>query len=272
MAPRREFLLYLDDSGSRDPDRNPKTQAHVPDWFALGGILVDKGVKDEIEDRVDAFRQQWPLLKPDTPLRSYNIRNRGDGFRWLDELDEGNRRRFYDELTNLMTSLPVVVAGCVVHRPGYNARYMTEYGPRRWKLCKTAFNIAVERAAKYALHHEGRLRVLIERSDRETEQHMKAYYEELRSQGAPFNATTSSQYAPLDCASLKQALLEFGIRTKGSTLMQLADLMLWPICKAPYNPAERAYLALKDNGLLLDGHCNEANRLLGIKYSCFDPP
>jgi len=51
--------------------------------------------------------------------------------------------------------------------------------------------------------------------------------------------------------------------------MQLADLVLWPICRGRYSPEDRAYDLLKSNRKLLDAHCTEDNGLLGIKYSCF---
>lgn len=267
---KKELLYYLDDSGSRDPDRHPRAADHEPDWFALGGVIVAAEDKAKVEDSVCEFRRHWPQLDSETPFRSYNIRNRTGGFRWLSDLAAGERREFFDQFTDLMLSLPVVVAGCVVHRPGYNARYFEQYGQRRWKLCRTAFNIAVERAAKFAVHQDSRLRVFIERSDRETERHMKTYYDELRASGPPFNPETSAQYRPLAPGQLTQALFEFGVRTKRSTLMQLADVMLWPVCKGGYKQDEPSYAAIRERGLLLDARCDAKNGLLGIKYSCFD--
>lgn len=267
----RELFYYVDDSGSRDPDRNRNRKdkaAGVPDWFALGGIIVEAVDKAEIEARLDEFKKHWPEIK-DAPLRSYNIRNKSGAFRWLSELSAESQDTFYKELTGLMIGIPIVVAGCVVHRPGYNERYLKDYGERRWKLCKTAFNITVERAAKYAASKNAKLRVFVEQSDKPTEAQLKMYYDEMRAKGAPFDASRAAKYAPLTPSDLASTLREFRIKTKRSHLMQLADLALWPICKGGYSSADQSYTALRDNAKLLDAQCTEGSGLLGIKYFCF---
>jgi hypothetical protein len=269
MEKANVFLYYIDDSGSRDPDRNPKQGQTEPDWFALGGVLLNTADKDECDAKIAGFRGSWPQIG-NNPLHSYEIRNKTKAFRWLESLAPEDLAKFMDGLSSLIVSLPIVVAGCVVHRPGYNTRYMEEYGPRRWKLCRTAFNIALERAAKYAHHHGGKLRVYVERTDRVTESHFKEYYDSLRTDGPPFDAKRSAQYLPMSSEQLHQTLYEFKVKTKQSDLMQLADLCLWPICMGGYDQAHRAYAALKGAGKLIDVHCTAANQLLGIKYSCFD--
>lgn len=265
---KNELLFYMDDSGSRDPDRKPDLQNKEPDWFALGGLIVDVTQKAAVEDRIDNFRAKWDQVG-EAPLRSYNIRNRNGGFGWLGGLTKEIQNEFYGDLTQLIIESPIVVLACVVHRPGYNARYLAQYRQRRWSLCKTAFNIAVERAAKFALHHEARMRVFVERSDIKTESRMKSYFDDMRSKGLPFNESNSAKYRPLTNVQLKSALLEFGVRTKSSKLMQLADLVLWPACRGGYDTNDRNYKALKDNHKLLDMLCTEENGLQGIKYSCF---
>ncbi len=50
-----EMLLYMDESGSRDPDRHPRQKSEVPDWFGIGGILVKASDKPGIEATMDAF-------------------------------------------------------------------------------------------------------------------------------------------------------------------------------------------------------------------------
>jgi hypothetical protein len=57
-----EIFLYMDESGSRDPDRNPRQQAHTPDWFGIGGVLVKASDKSSIEAAMDAFRVRWPQM------------------------------------------------------------------------------------------------------------------------------------------------------------------------------------------------------------------
>lgn len=134
-----------------------------------------------------------------------------------------------------------------------------------------SFTIAVERAAKYALSQGARLRVFVESSSRPDEKKLKAYYENLRGVGNPFDPTRSSGYKPLAQQELGQALFEFRVKQKSSPIMQIADLYLYPICKAGYDPTHPAYRCLCDNKKLID-QLVDPNDLatLGIKYSCFD--
>jgi len=264
-----EFHFYMDDSGSRDPDRDRSTDPQSPDWFALGGLLVRADAAEVAKASIAAFRVRWPQMGSE-PFRSYDIRNKTKRFRWLEALPREQYVAFMGELTALIAGLPIHVLACVVDRPGYNRRYMEQYGPRRWKLCRTAFNIAVERAAKVAHHHGARLRIFVERSDPKTEGQFKEYFNDMRHVGLPFDAATSQKYAPLAQATLHATLFEFRVKTKSSALMQFADLVLWPVCQGGYDATHRAYKALAQAGKLVDTLCTEANGLQGIKYSCFD--
>lgn len=269
MASKREFLFYIDDSGSRDPDRKPKRNGTEPDWFALGGVLLEAKDKEICDQAISGFRRAWPQMGS-APLHSYDIRNKSADFRWLETLSLDEANCFYQGISDLIEALPIVVAGCVVHRPGYNKRYMEQYGQRRWKLCRTAFNIAVERGAKFAAHHDARLRVFVERTDPRTEAQFKEYFYQLKAGGTPFDAGRSAIYKPLSSEVLNKTLYEFAVKTKASDLMQLADLCLWPICSSAYRPSNKSYEMLKNSGKLLDVHCTPENGLHGIKYSCFD--
>ncbi len=265
----KEILLYVDESGSRDPDRRPKIGSTDPNWFALGGVLLQAEDKTDADQRLEQFRKRWPEMGA-SPLHSYEIRNRTKQFRWLAEVSEERSNRFYEDLGRMMVDLPVFGVACVVDRPGYNHRYESTYGTRRWKLCRTAFHILVERVAKYAHAHDSRLRVFIERSDKCTEAQLKSYYDAMVSNGLPFDAGRSAKYQPLSVDALRRTLYEFRVKTKASDLMQVADLMLWPICKGGYEPEHRTYQELVKRGKLLDAKCSAGNGLLGIKYSCFD--
>lgn len=265
---QKELHFYIDDSGSRDPDRRQSSNKHHPDWFALGGVLVDPLNKEGIETRITEFRTQWPQIE-NRPFRSYDIRNKTDRFAWLASLSSAEQMRFFDGLTAMMLELPIIGLACVIDRPGYNERYMQAYGQRRWKLCRTAFNIAVERAAKFAVHHQARLRVFVERCDIPTETQFQQYYSDMRTVGQQFDAGRSAKYNPLSVEVLHKTLFEFRVKTKTSNLMQLADLMLWPICRGGYSVNDRVYKLLVEKCKLLDAHCTGANGLEGVKYSCF---
>lgn len=265
---KKELYFYVDDSGSRKPDRSPTAKSERANWFALGGVIVDPADKKFIEKRMDEFRAAWSRMG-DAPLHSYEIRNKTDKFAWLNELDAKGQQRFYKDLVRLIEELPFIALACVVDREGYNSRYQAQYGEARWNLCQTAFHIAVERAAKYALFSQARLRVFVEASEKITEARLRGYFDCMRADGQPFDSERSSKHQPLSQLQLRIALFEFRVKTKQSHLMQLADLILWPICQGGYKTPHRAYAHLVKCGKLLDSRCSEENGLLGVKYSCF---
>ena len=175
----RTLHFYMDDSGTRHPDLKNKGNGNQPNWFGLGGVIVDEEDEEKLKETIQAFKKKWQII---TPLHSCNIRQRNGAFSWLKDNPE-NTRQFLDELTHLLISAPVIGHGCVIDRPSYNQRYQDKYGNEKWSLCNTAFTIAVERAAKYALSQGARLRVFLESSSRPDERKLKAYYENLRGLG-----------------------------------------------------------------------------------------
>lgn len=261
--------FYMDDSGTRNPDKKQGTTAtHRRDWFALGGILVREEDEEEARTLHSAFCKRWNLLHP---LHSAEIRNRSLNYAWLDKLDEAKCRQFYEELYGLMKSAPVTGLACVIDGTGYNARYGEKYKGQRWLLCKTAFSIVVERAVKIARMDERKLRVLPERCNKREDRTLKAYYETLRTEGLPFEAGASAKYTPLGAAQFKDTLYEFDLKFKSSPLAQLADLYLWPMCMGGYNKQNRPYARLLEDGKLIECQLPEEVRgTHGTKYSCFD--
>lgn len=264
---RKCFRFYVDDSGSPNPDHITKPQNHSLDWFALGGILIDEALQEQAEAEISAFRKRWPQIG-EAPLHSYDIRNRSGAFHWMEE-DAEARARFIKDLTDLMVELPYYALAGVVHRPGYNERYQGKYGKSRWMMCRTAFTIGVERAAKFARYNGARLRVYVERSDKRRETVLRGYYQDMASNGLPFS-DNSAKYAPMSASELQETLVEFQFKPKQSALMQIADLALWPVCQGGYDRDHRPYRVLRKQGKLLDAVCHAENGLHGVKYSCFD--
>lgn len=259
--------LYLDDSGSRKPDRGKGQSSTRFDYFAIGGHMVDAEHDKGTKDSIDAFLAQWGIQGP---LHSARIRNRRENFAWLGEVDEDERARFFDELSALILAAPVTVVGCVVDRNGYNDRYRERYGNQRWRLCKTAFTIVIERAARWALARGRRLKVVCEMSGKAEDNDIRAYYRGIRAEGMPFDPTSSAKYKPLSATDFQRALADLEFKDKASRGLQLADLVLYPIAKGGYDPDYRPYQAMREAGRLLDCLLPEEDvPAMGIKYSCF---
>lgn len=144
------FNLYIDDSGTRHPDRALNTSGK-PDWFALGGLLVRKSDEQQCREMHAQLCRDWCIT---AALHSEEIRHKKENFRWLRH-DEPKRQEFLGELTQMLVSMPIHGIACVIDRVGYHRRYHPKYGTQKWSLCKSAFHICVERAAKFIRSQDG---------------------------------------------------------------------------------------------------------------------
>jgi hypothetical protein len=264
----KEFNFYIDDSGTRNPDRKPGKSHFGGDWFALGGVVVASEHEGDARDLHGSFCEAWKI---DYPLHSVKIRHRSDNFAWVGALDEREQKRFFAELDELMRTVPVFALACVIDRPGYNARYAEKYGKDRWSLCKTAFPIIAERAVKFAMLHAARVRLYVERSDKASEPLLRSHYESLRADGMPFANGGDAKYQPLTGDVMRERLYDLKFKNKTSPMLQLADLMLYPLCKGKYQPDYRPMDMLKREGKLIEAILPaELTGTVGTKYSCFD--
>jgi hypothetical protein len=261
--------FYMDDSGTRHPDRDPgKRAAHGYDWFALGGVLIKEEDEPKARQFHEKFCSDWGI---EYPIHSVEVRGTTGGFAWVKDLSKAENGEFYEDLYLLMRDAPMIGLACVIDRPGYNTRYREKYGKQRWALCKTSFNVAVERAAKYARNQNYRLRVSPERCNKPEDALLKQYYNDLKAVGLPFAPGTSEKYMPLKPEQFRETLYEFKPKYKSSPMAQFADLFLWPMCMGGYHASNRTYERLKQDKKLIECLIPEADwPVLATKYSCFE--
>jgi len=266
----KKYILYIDDTGSRDLVKNPETERRDGmNWFGLGGILV-KGEKDKaLYQQHQAFCQEWKI---DYPLHSTRIRGRRGDFGWLGDPEKAGY--FMPALRALLLSLPYIATGVIIDRPGYFRRYRSEHTDGLWHMDKTAFCILIERAAKFAQHNGRHLEIVFEESGRYEDRAIMEYMRSLKADGLPSNTGRMADYQPLQAEDFRNIVLGEPRRKKKSLpQLQIADLVLFPIAKGRYDPDYRPYVELKDAGKLIDDHLPDNLRThCGIKYSCFDTP
>jgi Protein of unknown function (DUF3800) len=260
--------LYLDDSGTRNPDWEPKDHPEERDSFCTGGVIVREEDKEAIRAAHAKFRSGWKITHP---LHSTEIRHQEKHFSWLGTLEPAQLNKFHAELGEMLASIPVIGHACVVHRPGYDARYRQQYGRQTWHLCKTASTVVVERTAKLIQRDGRQLIVHHELADPDAMKRIKSYYKELISTGLPFDPATSVKYAPLKKEEFKALLLDFSFKPKANVFTQIADLYLYPLRRAGYDLDYSPHTFLVQRDKLIDCHIAvEEAPILGVKYSCFD--
>lgn len=266
--------FYVDDSGARRPDHDfEKLQQDVScsnnvKWFSLGGVLVNEEDEETLRKLHSEFLTLWNIK---SYLRSYDIRNGKNGFEWLGGLSDKERNSFMSSLTDFLMEIPAIGLACVVDRVGYHKRYIPRYGRTTWHLCKTAFNIVVERCVKYAVLHDKKVRILIEKTNKRDDEMIVDYVKELKTNGQPFSKDTSNKYNPLTHTDFKDIIYDIKFKNKSSPPMQVADLYLWPICHGGYDSTHKAYKCLKSHGKLIEQVVSlECVSEIKTKYSCFD--
>ena len=257
--------FYMDDSGTRRPDRAPTPfDANNPSFFALGGILVNSEQEAGIRSAHATLCQRWSITYP---LHSVDIRHAKGNFTWL-KRDGDEYTKFMRDLNHFVTTANVRCLACVIARPGHDSRYRSKYGRRQWHLCQTAFYIAVERAAKAATRERRKLRVMPERTNPDDERRIRDYYASMKTAGCPFH-TPSPRYASMKADDFRAVLHELRFENKSSPMAQLADLVLWPLAISRYRH-NRAYDEFRKHRLLLDDWVQPHEREeRGTKYSCF---
>jgi hypothetical protein len=268
MVPdHQKYILYIDDTGSRDLEKSSSPRTDDMDWFGLGGILV-KGEEDKsIYLAHTDFCASWDI---DYPLHSAKIRGRRGKFGWLSEPEKSGY--FMPELRGFIMAQPFLAIAAVIDRPGYFNRYQETHSDNLWQMDKTAFSILVERAAKFARYHGRKLQIVYEESGKREDRALVEYTRKLKLIGSPFDPGRMANYQPLSSEDYKNVILGEPRRKKKSLpQLQLADLVLFPIAKGIYQKDYRPYLDLKRAGKLIDDNLPaELRSTCCIKYSCFD--
>ena len=266
-----KYILYFDDTGSRDPDKQDYTTSErrqdEMDCFGLGGTLIKEEDVIRLIEKHAAFCAAWNI---DYPLQSSRIRGGQGKFGWLRKPE--NAGLFLPALQDFLLDLPIVGAACIINRPGYVARYRHRYNERLWLMCKTAFSILVERAAKFADDQGRKLEICFEESGKKEDRAIIQYMRDLKRQGNPFDRQTSGVYEPLSPEDYRRIVLgEPRRKTKKVPMIQIADLVLYPMAKGGYDPSYPPYKRLLEGNKLIDCFFSrEEAALRGIKYSCFD--
>jgi hypothetical protein len=262
-----EIHLYLDDTGSRYPDHTPAlTRQDGMDCFGFGGVLIEEEKLDDFIEKFKQFRAKWKI---DYPFHSHEIRGGRGNFGWLKKPD--NAADFLPALEDFLLSLPFIGIAAIVHRPIYVERYEAYYGKKMWMMSKTAYSVLIERSAKFAKSKDRKLRVFFEGAGKAEDKELIGYGKALKIDGMPFDAQNSALYSALSAADFQDIVRGDPRRkTKETPMMQIADLVLFPMAKGGYDPTYRPYVKLRDNGKLVDSYLSTEDRAsLGIKYSCF---
>lgn len=265
-----ELTFYMDETGNRRPDKKEDKSRQGRDWFGLGGFIIRREDEEPMKWRRDEVAIE---LGARSPFHITDMLSETKGFSWLGRKSEKERREFWATYQQLLCELPVVGLSCIIDRPGYVARgYLQQHGDNKWLLCRSAFDIAVERAVKYAISEGRKLRIVFE-SDAPFDPIMKGYFAQLKAEGLEFDAGRSGKYQPLTADQFRETLTTIEARPKSNRLLQLADSYIYAMARGRYDRKFGVWRDLCDHqkimNFALQGDADRI-RAMGIKYYCFD--
>lgn len=265
-----EMTFYMDETGNRQPDKKADKSREGRDWFALGGFLINREDEEATKWRRDELALE---LGARSPFHITDMLAEGSRFSWLGRLSEKERRSFWTRYQEFLCDIPVIGLACVISRPGYVARgYIEQHGDQKWLLCRSAFDIAVERAVKFARSQGRQLRIVFE-SDPPFDPIMKGYFANLKVHGLAFDGERSDKYLPLSAEEFGETLTTVESRAKSNRLLQLADSYVYAIARGRYERKFSIWRDLCDHGRIANfalGGDADKIRSMGIKYYCYD--
>jgi hypothetical protein len=259
----------MDETGNRLPDKKPDKGRENRDWFAFGGYIIAKEDKNHARAMWQAMVDKWQVQHP---FHITDMMSEKKKWGWLGRVTEVKRTRFWEDYRAFLSSIRALGQACVIDRPGYVARgYLEQHGANRWLLCRTGFDIAVERAAKYARSQGRKLNIVFE-SDPPYNPIVEGYFKDLKANGLAFASDTSGKYNPLSQQEFAETLTTIEYKDKSSRLLQIADSYIYAIARGKYDRQFHIWRELRDNQRIINFALddNETIKAMGIKYSCFD--
>lgn len=263
----RPYTLYIDETGNRHPDKASDKSRVGRDWFGYGGVLIRGEHNDDARNLVSAFSNKWNLRKP---AHMTDMLSERKGFSWLGKISQERRDEFWRDWRSVLINAEVIGIGCIIDRPGYINRGYLEAHEDKWMLCRSAFDITVDRAAKIARLEERKLHVVFEQ-DAGINSTITDYFKNLKQNGLAFDAENSGKYAPLSQTEFCETLGRIEHKPKSHTLLQIADSYIYSMARNGYDKKFPIYRALRDHRKLANFSVPQEHiKTMGVKYYCFD--
>lgn len=263
----RPFTLYMDETGNRRPDKKEDVTRKGRDWFGFGGVLIRGEHNDAARVLVEDFAKKWSLR---SPAHITDMLSENKGFAWLGRTTQERREAFWTDWRRVLCDAKVLGVGCVIDRPGYFARGYVEKHRDPWLLCRSAFDITVERAAKIARLENRKLHIVFEQ-DPGVNQIVAGYFRALKERGLEFDPKNSEKYAPLSQEEFSETLGRIQHKPKAHPLLQIADSYIYTMARVAYEKKFWLYRHLRDRRRIADFALpTEHLPHLGVKYYCFD--
>lgn len=264
-----EIVFYMDETGNRKADKMKDATRKGRDWFAFGGLLINSEDIPKAKTLHVEFCKEWGIR---TPFHLTDMLGYHKNFRWMDRKPLSFKRDFWSAYSDLITSIEATGQACVIDRQKYFERgYVEKHSEDPWSLCRSAFDITVERAVKFAIYKERKLRIVFE-SDGPFNPIVKGYFKNLKENGLEFNKENSGKYNPLKAEDFAKTLTTIETKDKTSKMLQFADTYVYSIARHKYDAQFFLGRNLRDRGRTMGSALGGNAQLIkemGVKYYCF---
>jgi len=260
--------FYMDETGNRHPDKKTDASRQGRDWFGFGGVIVNSEDADALKNSVKLFAIKWRLRGP---AHMTDMLAQAKVFSFLERLPQSQVDEFWDDWRKVLCNAQAVGLGCIIDRPGYVKRgYLEQFNKEsRWLLCRSAFDISVERAAKIARLDGRKLHVVFEHDPAMNEK-VKSYFRNLKENGLEFDTIRSSQYMPLTREQFLETLGRIDHKPKEHSVLQVADSYIYTMARYKYDKRFWLWRHLRDRRRIADFSVPTGmSPTLGVKYYCF---
>lgn len=205
------YLLYIDESGTKDLHRGDQNKEGNSEYFVMAAVLIKAEELSDIEKQIIAIKTDYlkePLQEVKSTIKTKQLN------------DYKKRVDFLDEIHHAIANSNCYCFGAQIHKPSLQSKNLLKNKDEIYKMCFTHLLSAVNSFLRYNNIKES-VTVLIDRID---PQHNKkvymAYKESLESKAVDFVGFDDKHFSP----SINFVDSEFTIG------VQLADLVagaLW---------------------------------------------
>jgi hypothetical protein len=228
------FHLYIDETGSRHPDKEASTAKHGFDWFGLGGLLITQEDEATAKSKLATFVARWPQIR--SPLHFTDIRAQKKGFAWLGNLKLEDHNRFWSDSARFSHQFRGrgLLASSIAQATSNGGTAKGEGTPNGSFAEAHSIFWSTELPNTQNPRGGGCVSTMKERTLLPTRR-VHEYYETIKFSGLAFDESTSSKYRPLKQVEFQNVLLAIEGKDKGNKMMQVADSYLYAIARGSYD-------------------------------------
>ncbi|MGQ7412964.1 DUF3800 domain-containing protein [Streptococcus suis] len=181
------YLLYIDESGTKDLHRGQDNKEGNSEYFVLGGVLVKAEDLSHIEDKIQRLKAEY-LKDPYQELKSTVDQKKIK--------KDKNRQQFLDEIHQAISESVCYCFGAQVHKPTLQKDGVLKTKDEIYKIC---FQHLLSSVNSFMKHErlEQSVTVFIDRIDSAHNKKVYvAYKEALESQAIDFIGFDDKHFSP----------------------------------------------------------------------------